>query len=71
MTPALYWRYRAACADLSRVQIENRLREQHARLAVAAALDAICADDPTFDRTKNYSADDATCELTPAEGAQC
>lgn len=67
MKPDLYWRYRAACADLSRVQIENRMREQHARLAVSAALDAICADDPTFDRTTNYSADDTTCQLTAVE----
>lgn len=67
MTPALYWRYRAACADLSRVQIENRMREQNARLAVAATLDAICAEDPAFDRTKNYSANDETCELTAVE----
>jgi hypothetical protein len=65
LQPDLYWRFRAACADLDAHQLRARAETARLQAAKAAALDLIVEAVPTFDRTANFTSDDATCTLMP------
>ena len=63
-----YWQFRALSSDVAYLQARADLLHQQIRqkeAEKAAWLSILAATYPEFDRTLNYTADDATCTIIP------